>query len=111
MEFEQKIFNKDDNSPEKKEYEVQKIWFMLKESPFNLTSILFMNKEQRDKLFEWVLLSPKNRPLLNIEGYGSSQKEFEKNIIEILNNIFPQHVPKGVSNGKHSSSVVRKRTA
>jgi len=104
MEFQRKVFNKDDDSPEKREYETQKVWLMSQESPFSLLSILLMNEKQRDQLFEWVLLPPENRPPLNIEGCGSSQEEFEKKSTEILNNIFPQHVPKGVSDGKHKSS-------
>ena len=101
MNFEKKLFDKDDFSQDRREYETQKIWFMSWNSPFSLVSILFMSEQQRNELFEWVLTQPEKRSPLLIEGCGSSQEEYDQIQNRNLEKTLEQHVTdKGVRNGK-----------
>jgi hypothetical protein len=89
MEFQIKEFDNDNfSSPERKEYETQKVWFMMENSPFNLISILLMSEEQREQLFQWALIQPQKRPQLVIEGCGSSQEDFDLINKNFLDSIF-----------------------
>lgn len=105
MEFVRKIFDKDDNSNEKKDYERDKILYMSRKGPFHLMSILLMNEFQREQLFEWILIPPEQRPSLSIEGCGASQEDFDRQSQEVLNHIFN---PKGVSDGKQDNPIPRR---